>query len=136
MFRENVLTQEAILARIASTMVPVALDYQKLEDPKSKEAQLLRPLMKQRNQEQGVWIFSPEGKALGGFVGFGDMAGQTKKVIEDALKAFGPPVKPREAKAIKTHPYRGNGMMSGGSVCLAEYIRTSDNALRFVNPKS
>ena len=135
MFRENVLTQEAILDRIASTMVPVALDYQKFEDPKSKDAQLLRSLIKQWNQEQGVRIVSPDGKVLGKFDGFGDSTGRTKKFIEDALKAFGP-VKPREAKAIKTHPYRGHGMMSDGSVCLAEYIRTSDKALRFMDAKS
>lgn len=135
MFRENVLTQDVIIERVASTMVPVALDYQKVLDSRSKEAQFLRPLMRQRNQQQGVWIFSPEGKALGGFEGFGDMVGQTRRIIEDALRAFGP-VKPREAMAVDTHPYRGKGVMRDGRVCLAECIRTSDEALRFVHAKS
>jgi hypothetical protein len=116
-------------------MIPVALDYQTVENPRTREAQFLRPLMKQRNQEQGVWIFSPEGKALGGFVGFGDMVGRTKKVIEDALTAFGP-VRPREASVVETHPYWGKGRMPDGSVCLAEYVRTSDSALRYMNTRS
>jgi len=135
MFRENVLTQDSIIDRISSTMVPVVVDFQTIQDPKSKEGQLLRPLMKQRKQEQGVWIFSPDGKALGGFVGFGDMVGQTTQVIEDALKVFGP-VKLREAKGVATHPYWGNGVMPNGRVCLAEYIRTSDDALRYMDAKS
>ena len=50
MFRENVLTQDEIIDRIASTMVPVALDYQKFENPRSKESQLLHLLMRPWNQ--------------------------------------------------------------------------------------
>ncbi len=65
MFRENVLVNEDVINRISETMIPVALDYQKVLDRKSPEARLLLPLMKQRNQEQGLWIFSPQGKALG-----------------------------------------------------------------------
>lgn len=136
MFRENVLTKDEIIERIASTMIPVAVDRRKIEDLTSKEARFLRPLLNQRNQEQGSpCIFSPEGKLLGCFVGFGDMAGQTKKLIEDTLKAFGP-VKPRTVTPVETHPYRGKGMMHDGSVSLAEYIRTSDDALRFLDTKS
>jgi hypothetical protein len=135
MFRENVLTQREIIDRIASTMVPVALDYQTLQDAKSPEAKLLLPLMTQRDQDQGVWIFAPDGKALGGFVGFGDMVGQTKDVIEGALKSFGP-ITPRRVEPVETDPYRGRGVMQDGSVCLAESVRTSDDALRFMDAKS
>ncbi|HUG93160.1 MAG TPA: hypothetical protein VML55_20125 [Planctomycetaceae bacterium] len=135
MFRENVLTQDEIIDRIGSTMVPVALDYQTIRDPASRESRFLRPLMKQRKQEQGLWILTPEGQVLGGFAGFGDMVGQTKKVIEDALEAFGP-LEPRRAKAAPIQPYRGRGVSPDGSVCLAECIRTSDDALGFVNARS
>jgi hypothetical protein len=32
MFRENVLVNERIIERISSTMVPVALNYEKVQD--------------------------------------------------------------------------------------------------------
>jgi hypothetical protein len=116
-------------------MVPVALDYQKVQDSASKEAQFIRPLMKQRKQEQGVWIFSPEGKALGGFSGFGNMVGQTKQVIDDALKDFGP-VTPRKIEPADANPHRGIGFMPDGGVCLAEYVRTADESLHLTHPKT
>lgn len=127
MFRENVLVKDEIIDRIAETMIPVALDYQKIEHRGSKEAQFLLPLMSQRGDKQGVWIFSPQGKTLGGFVGFGNMIQKTRDVIKNALKDFGP-VKPRKAAVVETHPYRGKGVMSDGSVCLAEYVRRRDRS--------
>lgn len=128
MFRENVLVNEEIIQRIATTMVPIALDYEKIQDAQSPEARFLRPLMKQRNQEQGVWIFAPDGKALGGFIGFGDMVGKTKGALDSSLKAFGP-VTPRKAAAANTHPHRGLGVRPDGSVCVAEYVRRTRGGL-------
>ena len=125
MFRENVLVNQQIIDRVSQTMVPVALDYQKVLNRNSPEARFLLPLMKKRSDKQGVWIFTPRGKALGGFVGFGDMLGQTKRVIEGALKAFGP-VEPRKVAKVGTHGDRGKGFRSDGSVCLAEYVRRRD----------
>lgn len=122
MFRENVLTKPEIIERISETMIPVALNYEKVQDSTSAEAKFLQPLLAQRAQDQGVWIFSPAGKALGGFVGFGDMAGETRKVIDNALRDFGS-VKLRKVQAEETHPRRGRGVMSDGSVLLAEYVR-------------
>ena len=122
MFRENVLVNDGIIRRIKSTMVPVALDYQKVLDRETRESRFMRPLMKQRNQNQGVWIFSPEGKALGGFEGFGDMVGKMNQILDIALKSFGP-VTPRDVKVVETHPHRGKGVRPDGSVTLAEYVR-------------
>jgi len=128
MFRENVLTNDEIIDRISTTMIPVVVDYQKAQDPNTREGKFLLPLMKQRKQDQGVWIFSPEGKALGGFVGFGDMVAQTRKTIDDALKAFGS-VAPRHVAAQDTQPHRGKGIMPNGGVCIAEYVRRYGNDL-------
>lgn len=135
MFRENVLTSDLIIDRVATTMVPVALNYQTLQDPSSKEAKLLLPLMEQRDQEQGVWIFSPSGKALGGFSGFGDMVGQTRRTIDDALKSFGP-VTPRKVEPFDLQPHRGTGFLLGGGACLAACVRTADESLHLTHPKS
>lgn len=132
MFRENVLVDEQVIRRVSETMVPVAVDYQKVLDRTSRESKFLLPLMKQRDQDQGMWIFAPHGKALGGFVGFGDMLGRTKQEIEAALTAFGP-VEPRRAEKVETHPYRGKGFRPDGGVCLAEYVRRKD-ASNFRSP--
>ena len=59
MFRENVLVHEDIIDRISATMVPVALDYQKVLDRKSPEARFLLPLLKEKGDRQGIWVFSP-----------------------------------------------------------------------------
>ncbi len=125
MFRENVLVKKDVIDRVSETMIPVALDYQKVLDRQTPEARFLLPLMKQRDQEQGLWIFSPDGKALGGFEGFGAMHAKTKRLIEDVLHAFGP-VEPRKVAKVETHPHRGKGFRSDGSVCLAEYVRRRD----------
>jgi hypothetical protein len=128
MFRENVPAKPEIAGRIAATMVPVAVDFRTFQDPRSEESRFLTPLVKQRDQDQGVWIFSPEGKALGGFVGFGDMAAQTRKVIDDALAAHGD-VAARTVEPAEMHPHRGRGRTPEGGACLAQYVRRWGNTL-------
>ena len=133
MFRENVLTNDEIIDRIASTMVPVAVDRWKAEDPKTRESQFLQPLLKKNPANGSPCIYSPEGQVLGGFEGFD--FGRMRQVIDDALKAYGP-VEPRKVKPVELHPYRGKGVMRDGSVSLAEYVRASDESLGFFNAKS
>ena len=130
MFRENVLVKEEIIERIAETMIPVAMDYQLIKRRRSKEARFLLPLLKtKKSDKQGVWIFSPQGRVLGGgFSGFGNMVQKTKALVENALKEFGP-ITLRKAGVVETHPYRGKGVKSDGSVCLAEYVRRRDRYL-------
>jgi len=133
MFRENVLTKDDIIDRIAKTMVPVAVDRWKAEDPKTKEGKFLQPFLKKLPANGSPCIFSPNGKVLGAFTGYD--FGRMKQIIEDSLKAFGP-VKHREVTPVETHSYRGKGVMPDGSVCLAEYVRTSEDDKRFMNAKS
>jgi hypothetical protein len=135
MFRENVLTRDDIIDRIATTMVPIAVDTWRAEDPKTQESQFLQPFLKEHPAKGSPCIYSPEGTVLGAFQGYGDMAGKTRTLIENALKTFGP-VKLRQAKAVEAHPYRGKGVMSNGSVSLAEYVRPSTDSLAFLNTKS
>lgn len=135
MFRENVLTRDDIIDRIRSTMVPVAVDRWKADDPDTREARFLQPFLEAHPPPGSPCIYSPDGRVLGGFRGFDDMAGRMRKVIEDALRLFGP-VKPREAKAVEIQPHRGKGVMSDGSVRLAEYIRPSDDSLAFLSTRT
>lgn len=135
MFRENVLTKDDIIERIAKTMVPIAVDRWKAEDPTTKEAEFLQPFLKKNPANGSPCIHAPDGKVLGAFKGYGDMAGRTRQLIDDALKTFGP-VKPRAVKAMETHPYRGKGVMPDGGVCLAQYIRPSAQALATLHTKT
>ncbi len=125
MFRENVLVRDEVIELIAESMIPLAVDYQNVMRRRSKESQFLLPLMKKKTgDKQGVWIFSPQGKVLGGpLSGFGNMIQKTKDLVENSLKHFGP-VTPRKWDVVDTRPYRGKGVRSDGSVCLAEYVRS------------
>lgn len=133
MFRENVLVNDQIIERIASSMIPIALDIQTAFDAESKQARLLQPMIRpgrprglSNERDQGIWILSPTGEVLAGpGVGFGDMIGETNDIIDQALHAFGP-VERRTVRAKETHPYRGRGVMSDGSVTLAEVVRNRD----------
>lgn len=127
MFRENVLNNQKVIARVAGTMIPVALDARGVRNPGTREYGFLKPLMKQPDM-QGILIVSPEGKALGRFDGFDNMVGRMNSLIDDALKAYGG-VKPRKTQVAETHPNRGTGVMSDGSVCLAAYVRRYGNTL-------
>jgi hypothetical protein len=86
MFRENVLVREDIIDRISETMIPVAPDYQKVLNRESHESRLVRSMIKDLGDIQGVRVMTPDGRILGKFSGFGDMAGKAKRMIEDALK--------------------------------------------------
>ena len=133
MFRENVLNNDEVIDRITGTMIPVALDIQEVLNPESNEARFLQPLIKpgknrriSNETDQGIWVISPKGELLGRpFEGFGNMVQKTNNIIENALKAYGP-VKHRKTRAVETHPYLGIGVMSDGSVCLAEYVREEE----------
>jgi hypothetical protein len=129
------LTQDDIIDRIAATMVPVAVDRWKAEDPATKEARFLQPFLAKHPATGSPCIYAPDGKVLGGFQGYGDMAGRMRKLIDDALKSFGP-VEPRAVTPAETHPHRGKGLMPDGAICLAQYVRPSAAALSFLHTKT
>ena len=118
MFRENVLVKNDVIKRISTTMVPVALNYQRVQDTKSPESRFLRPLIGSKGDRQGVYIFSPSGKKLGQGISFGNMKVKTLKMIAQALKTFGP-VSPRKVKKASLNLFRGKGVRPDGSVRLA-----------------
>ncbi len=127
MFRENVLVRDDVIERISESMIPVALDYQKVLNRKSREARFLLPLMKEKGDLQGIWLFSPQGQKLGHGVSFGNMHEKTMRMIDNALETFGP-VKPRRVAKVELNPHRGTGFRSDGSVRLAEYVRQRDRS--------
>ncbi len=133
MFRESVLFNDDLIDRVSGTMVPVAMDVQRILSPESKEAQFLRPMIQPGGGQKistgsvsGIWIFSSEGKVLGRpFVGVEDMVRKTEAILDGAAQVHGP-VERRNTRPVETHPYRGKGFMPDGSVCLAEYVREGE----------
>lgn len=123
-------------------MVPVALDYAEVVDPDSPESKFLTPLLKQRQQTQCLWIFSPGGQVLGGFessiplhrfekeISNGRSVGLVKNTqlqIDTALRIFGD-VRPRAATTSDVGISRGVGYLANGNVCLAQYVRRRDSS--------
>ncbi len=125
MFRENVLVKEGIIDRISATMVPIALNYEKVIDRRSRESRFVRSIITEGGDIQGVRVITADGKILGSYSGFGDMAGKTHRMIDNALKKFGP-IENRGVAEGTADPNRGLGLRSDGSVCLAEYVRRRD----------
>jgi hypothetical protein len=103
----------------------VAVNLYKVRQAKDIGGDLFRSVQRQKDQYQGIWIVSPEGKVLAGHHEIKNQATWTREVLdtlESGLKSFGP-VAPRRAQGINPLPHRGIGAMPDGGVCLALYCR-------------
>lgn len=101
------------------------MNLYKVRQAKDASGDLFRSIQRQRDQYQGIWIVSPQGKVIAGHHEFKSRETWTQEVldtIDAALKAFGP-VSPRSVKPTNPLPYRGQGVQPDGSVCLAIYAR-------------
>jgi hypothetical protein len=97
----------------------------KVRQAKDAGGELFRSVQRQKDQYQGIWIVSPQGKVLAGHQDFKNPATWTQEVgetVDAALKGFGS-VSPREVKPMNPLPFRGHGVQPDGSVCLALYCR-------------
>ncbi|HEV3081659.1 MAG TPA: hypothetical protein VGY66_17910 [Gemmataceae bacterium] len=105
--------------------MPVAVNLYKVRQAKDPGGELFRSVQRQKDQYQGIWIVSPQGKVLAGHHTIKSHETWSQEVIEtvDAgVKAFGP-VLPRSANPANPLPDRGHGVQTDGSVCLAIYAR-------------
>jgi hypothetical protein len=78
-------------------------------------------VQRQKDQYQGIWIISPEGKVLAGHHDIKDHKTWHREVLETidvALAKFGP-VEPRRAERVDPLPYRGAGVEPDGGRTLA-----------------
>jgi hypothetical protein len=92
---------------------------------KGAGGKLFRSVQRQKDQYQGIWIVSPQGKVLAGHQEFKSPESwvqEVRETMDAALKAFGS-VSPREVKPTNPLPYRGHGVQPDGGVCLAVYCR-------------
>ncbi|MCI0681034.1 MAG: hypothetical protein L0Y71_02930 [Gemmataceae bacterium] len=114
--------------------MPAALNLYRVREAADGSRQLFLSIQRQKDQYQGIWIVSPEGKVLAGrhdYKDFKNAARELLDTIDTGLAAFGP-VKPRPVDTIKTTsaetiaallPSRGKGVRQDGSVDLALYVR-------------
>lgn len=105
--------------------MPVAVNLYKTRKAQDAGGELFRSVQRQKDQYQGIWIVSPQGKVLAGHHEIKRHETWTQEVIETtdaAVRLFGS-VPPRQAQATNPLPFRGQGVQPDGSVCLAIYAR-------------
>jgi hypothetical protein len=97
----------------------------KVRQSQDTGGELFRSVQRQKDQYQGIWIVSPQGRVLAGHHEIKNQERWVQEVSETldaALRCFGP-VSPRLVKSTNPLPFRGRGAQPDGSVCLAIYCR-------------
>jgi hypothetical protein len=123
------LSDEAVIQKVSANFVPVAVNLYKTRNAPDAGGKLFRLVQRQKNQYQGIWIVSPEGKVLAGHHNIKNhktWAQEVLKTIDEGVQAFGR-VEPRQAEVANQLPFRGKGVRSDGSVSLAIYTRYLHN---------
>lgn len=112
----------------------MALNLYRVRQATDGSRELFQSIQRQKDQYQGIWIVSPDGKVLAGkheYKDFKNGARELLDTIDAGLKAYGP-VKPRpidtkrppSAQTLATVlSSRGIGVRADGSVALALYVR-------------
>jgi hypothetical protein len=119
------LSDEVVIRRVATSFVPVAVNLYKVRHANDAAGKLFRSVQQQKDQYQGIWIVSPDGKVLAGHHQFKSDKTWKQEVIETvdtSLREFGTVV-PRDVRPTNPLPFRGYGVQSDGNVCLAIYAR-------------
>jgi len=114
-----------VIRRISTDLVPVAVNLYKIRAARDAGGDLFRSVQKQKDQYQGIWIVSPDGRVLAGHHEVRDHKEWSKEVlaaVDSALGAFGP-VTPREAGRADLLPHRGRGELPDGGINLAIEVR-------------
>jgi hypothetical protein len=105
--------------------VPAAVNLYKVRKATDGSRELFLSVQRQKDQYQGIWIVSPEGKVLAGrheYKDFNHGSVELLETIDAGLKAFGP-VQTRQAKPANLLTFRGTSAQEDGSVTLALYGR-------------
>lgn len=132
------MSDDDVIHRVCANFVPVAVNLYKVRELKDAGGELFRSIQRQKDQFQGIWIVSPEGKVLSGYGDSshavftdGDVDNakteaawieKIRETIGAALQAFGA-VKPRPEHVAQALPDRGVGILPDGGARLALYAR-------------
>jgi len=121
--RASILNDDEVVRRLSTMFIPVAVHLYEIRKDPGPGGDLFRSVQRQMDHYQGIWIVSPEGKALYTDPASADWKpGDLVKAMDEVLKPFGP-LKPRAVKESDPLPYRGRGVKPDGSVSLAAYGR-------------
>ena len=105
--------------------MPAAVNLYKVRSATDGSRELFLSIQRQKDQYQGIWIVSPEGKVLSGrhdYKDFNQGSIELLETMDEGLREFGP-VEPRRPKPANLLPFRGKGVQADGSVSLALYGR-------------
>jgi hypothetical protein len=114
-----------VIRKVSDNFVPVAVNLYKVRQARDAGGELFRAAQRQKDQYQGLWVVSPEGKVLAGHHDIKDHKNWSQEVLDTldtGLKAFGP-VRPRQVAPTDPLPYRGTGVGPDENVTLAIYTR-------------
>src|SRR5207249_11167874 len=114
-----------VIHRVTTNFVPVAVNLYKVRKASDSGGELFRSVQRQKDQYQGIWIVSPDGKVLAGHHEVKNQATWTQEVLETiagAMKSFDS-VTPRHAQTVNPLPFRGLGIQADGGANLAIYSR-------------
>jgi hypothetical protein len=108
-------------------MVPVAVNLYKVRKDSGTAGELFRSAQRQKDQYQGLWILSPDGKVLSAHHGFKsderkERSREVLSVLDAGLHQFGN-VSPRNVSPQNPLPYRGTGTRPDGSADFALQAR-------------
>ena len=101
--------------------MPVALNLYTIREARGEGGDFFRSVYKQMPNYQGLWVVSPEGKALASHQEMKDLSHWRDKVLADleaGCKAFGA-IEPRRVGPAEPRPDRGVGARPDGGVTLA-----------------
>ena len=105
--------------------MPAAVNLYKVRGATDGSRELFLSIQGQKDQYQGIWIVSPEGKVLSGrhdYEDFDHGSIELMETIDAGLRKFGP-VEPRRPRTANLLPFRGAGVQADGSISLALYGR-------------
>jgi hypothetical protein len=118
-----------VIGRVSENLVPCAINLYKIRRADGPARDLFLSVQRQKDQYQGIWIVSPDGKVLAGHHDIQSHATWSQEVldtIDAGLRAYGP-VDPRSVKKVEPLPFRGQGVPADGRVTLAVYTRYMHN---------
>jgi hypothetical protein len=106
--------------------VPAAVNLYLVREKPFPGNDFFAKLVEQKQQYQGIWIATPEGKLLGSYFESEnkdfDWTVRLIETLQASLRAFGP-VTQIDARPVDLHPDRGVGIQADGSATLAGTCR-------------
>jgi hypothetical protein len=94
------LSNDEVIRRVSQDFVPAAINLYRVRQASDGGRELFLSIQRQKDQYQGIWIVSPDGKVLAGkhdYKDFKNGAAELLETIDAGLASFGP-VQPRRAQ--------------------------------------